>query len=91
MQQAYKSYSAESNKAILYPFYGSENLERIDVISHETGDETTYYTSVNGVLYNKDLTSIVFFPPAYKGESYTILSSVNKIENGAFAYSQKPI
>lgn len=42
------------------------------------------FTSVDGVLYNKDLTTLLTYPSGKEGSSFTILDSVTKIENLAF-------
>lgn len=44
-----------------------------------------YYTSSNGVLYNKDKT-ILLVCPNMRGDSYIIPNSVKRIESGAFYY-----
>ena len=43
----------------------------------------TYYVAINGVLYNKNITSIVLYPQAKSG-SFVIPSSVTNMEHGAF-------
>ncbi len=42
------------------------------------------YCSENGILFSKDKSSLLKYPPAYKGESYTIPESVTNIETGTF-------
>ena len=44
----------------------------------------TKYTSENGVLFNKDKTTIVRYPAAKTGTTYTIPNSVTSIDNRAF-------
>ena len=44
-----------------------------------------HYTSSNGVLYNKNKTTLLVCPNM-RGDSYIIPSSVKRIENGAFYY-----
>lgn len=46
-----------------------------------------YYTSVDGVLFNKDCTEIIYYPYCKSGESYTIPSGVERVAEGAFANS----
>ena len=57
------------------------------------------YSSLDGVLFNKDKTTLVLYPQAKDGTSYTIPNSVTEIEWGAFydctglteIYSNNPI
>ena len=44
-----------------------------------------YYTSENGVLFNKDKTVIVCFPAGKSERTYTIPDGIIKIEYGAFS------
>ena len=60
-------------------FDGCTSLTAINVA---TGNR--YYVSVNGVLYNKDKTTIIRYPEGKKDKSYSILDSVTSIESDAF-------
>ena len=54
-----------------------------------TADENNeYYSSVNGVLYNKDQTMIVYVPSVVSG-NFVIPSNVSVIGNNAFAWCTK--
>ncbi len=44
------------------------------------------YSSVDGVLFNKNLTTILQYPPAKAGASYTIPTSVTSVADYAFLY-----
>ncbi len=55
------------------------------LISITVGENNSNYTDVDGVLFNKDLSEIIFYPPK-KGTSYTIPDGVVSIGNFAFAY-----
>ncbi|MEE1126249.1 MAG: Ig-like domain-containing protein [Acutalibacteraceae bacterium] len=46
--------------------------------------ENSNYSSVNGVLYNKDKTTLLYYPPAKAGSSFTIPSTVKEIGRTAF-------
>ncbi len=46
-----------------------------------------YYTDVDGVLFNKDKTTLITYPCAKKDSSYTVPSSVKEIAESAFSYS----
>ena len=58
---------------------GCTNLTTINV-----AEGNKYYSSVNGVLYNKDKTAIIRYPEGKKDKSYKILNSVTSIGNYAF-------
>ncbi|MBQ3627463.1 MAG: leucine-rich repeat protein [Bacteroidaceae bacterium] len=55
-------------------FYNSKKLASIQV---DPGNQK--YNSVGGVLYDKEIKSLIFFPPAKESTSYTIPSTVTKI------------
>lgn len=59
-------------------FENSPRLERI-VVSPENK-----YFSGNGVLFNKDRTSLICYPKGKRSEEYTIPKSVKRIEDHAF-------
>ncbi|MBQ3332163.1 MAG: hypothetical protein IJG83_01955, partial [Thermoguttaceae bacterium] len=42
------------------------------------------YSSIDGVLYSKDGTKLIRFPPASKKSTLQVPDSVSSIENGAF-------
>ena len=67
-------------------FYKSENIENIFI-----GENSNNYSSENGVLFNKDKTVIIKYPPAKSDETYTIPETVTKIESWAFSYSSNLI
>ena len=60
-------------------FSGCTSLVAINV---STGNKN--YVSVNGVLYNKDKTTIICYPAGKKDKNYKILNSVMSISGGAF-------
>ena len=57
-------------------FYECKKLQAINV-----NDDNTAYTSENGVLMNKNKTTIVAYPSGKKDSSYTIGKNINKIED----------
>lgn len=59
-------------------FLACENLTEILV-----DDANTVYTSVDGVLFTKDMTEIVAYPYAKSGSSYTVPNGVTKIGDSA--------
>lgn len=55
----------------------SGSIERIDV-----DKSNPYYTSIDGVLYTKDMSTLVQFPYGKSADSYVVPSTVNKIISG---------
>lgn len=68
---------------IFFPslFESCKNLEEINI---EKGNQN--YSSVDGVVFNKDITSILLFPHARTGQ-YDIPKTVTTINERAFGYS----
>ena len=62
-----------------YVFGGCTSLTAIDV---EVGNNN--YTSVNGVLFNKDKTELICYPIGKSDKSYTIPNSATSIGDRAF-------
>ena len=62
-----------------YAFSGCKSLTTIDV---EVGNNN--YTSVDGVLFNKDKTELICYPARKTDKSYNILDSVTSIGDWAF-------
>ncbi|MDO4543767.1 MAG: leucine-rich repeat domain-containing protein [Clostridia bacterium] len=54
----------------------------------EVGGNNGYYTSVDGVLFNKDRTELIQYPPSKPDLSYEVPSSVLTIVDSAFAEGQ---
>ena len=54
--------------------------------SIEVDQANTAYSSEDGVLFNKDKTTLIRYPEGNTRRSYTIPSSVTSIGNGAFRY-----
>lgn len=51
-------------------------------------EENPYFCSVDGVLYSKDMSILIWCPPSKTGNSFTIPNSVKVIAPGAFEYSR---
>lgn len=64
-------------------FYGCTKLTKFAV-----AQDSTYYTAVGGVLFNKNVDTLYRFPQAKSG-AYTIPSTVKTIYNSAFADCSK--
>ena len=58
-----------------HAFYGCSKLTSINV-----EENNSRYVSIEGVLYNKDKTTLICYPRLKEGKSYTIPKSVLKIE-----------
>jgi hypothetical protein len=63
------------------PFFRCLSLAAINV---ETGNP--FYTNVEGALIGPNLTTVVQYPPAESGGSYTVPNGVVSIGTNAFAY-----
>ena len=50
----------------------------------KVSDENSNYASVDGVLYNKDKTSVVCYPAGIKDSNYKIIDGVTTIERESF-------
>ncbi len=48
------------------------------------GDESTLYTSVDGVLYNADKTSILAYPAGRTQSEYTLIGTATAVDEAAF-------
>ncbi|MCC8070693.1 MAG: leucine-rich repeat domain-containing protein [Bacteroidales bacterium] len=62
-----------------YAFYRCKNLTAINVAA-----DNQFYYSVDGVLFQKDPSTIEFYPAGKTETNYAIPNGVNKIEDGAF-------
>ena len=56
----------------------------VELTSVNISEENLYYTSVNGVLYNKSLSTLVYYPANKEGE-IVIPDSVTRLEGYAFS------
>ena len=64
-------------------FYGCTNLKEINVNKNNKN-----YSSANGVLFNKDKTTLIKYPEGKTDIEYSIPNSVTSIENSAFHYCE---
>ena len=56
--------------------------------NYQLAGANSYYKIVDGVLYNATGTTLIAYPSAASGESFTLPESVTRIGDYAFAYSQ---
>ncbi len=69
------------------PFvFDVEGLPCSNLKSIEVSKDNKYYTSVDGVLFNKEMTELIQYPIGKKQKEYVIPDSVTKIGVGAFCY-----
>ena len=67
---------------------GSDSLRRCHSLTTLTVDAgNTNYTSVNNVIFNSNLTTLVIYPPGVSG-SYTVPSTVTKLSPDCFGDSK---
>ena len=62
-------------------FLGCRSLTSINVSNNNKN-----YSTIDGILFNKDKTEIITYPAKKKETSYDIPNSVTSIGNGTFAY-----
>ena len=65
-------------------FSGCLSLKEIIV-----ADDNAYYSSRNGVLFNKDKTTLYYYPAAKSDYSYTVPQSVTAIRSHAFGEAKR--
>ena len=65
--------------------YAFNNCRSISAINVDAGNE--YYTSEDGVLFNKDKSILLQYPAGKTAEEYVVPDSVKSIGSSAFAYS----
>jgi hypothetical protein len=65
-------------------FAGCRTLQNIVV-----DEKNTMYTDIDGVLFNKNKTSILRFPEGRAGKQYTVPESVAQIGTAAFSFCQR--
>lgn len=65
-------------------------FENTTIKEFEVHSDNPFYSTQDGILFNKDLTELLFFPPRHEFTEYTIPSSVTSILYGAF-FEQKTL
>lgn len=69
------------------PFvFDVEGLPCRSLKSIEVSKDNKHYTSVDGVLFNKEMTELIQYPIGKKQKEYVIPDSVTKLGYGAFCY-----
>ena len=67
-----------------FAFYNCTYLEAIEVSS-----SNKEYVSIDGVLYNKDMTEIIFYPLGKNSKSYVIPESIESLSRNFFFANDK--
>lgn len=57
------------------------------LVSIDVNSQNEHYCSDNGILFNKDKTTLIKYPDAKKGYSYSIPNSVHNIDVSAFSHN----
>lgn len=69
------------------PFvFDIEGSPCINLKNIEVSENNKHYTSVDGVLFNKEMTELIQYPIGKKQKEYVVPDSVTKIGYGAFCY-----
>ena len=63
------------------------NNKKLQEIIVDNGNEN--YSSNDGVLYDKNMNTLICYPPMKQGNSFKIMDTVETIETYAFAYCEK--
>ncbi len=66
-------------------FFFADSFEGcISLRNFIVGEESEFFAVLEGVLYNKNLTRLIYYPPGKEGTSYTLLDSLQTINMYAF-------
>ncbi|ABX41327.1 leucine-rich repeat protein [Lachnoclostridium phytofermentans] len=66
-----------------FPYYLS-NLEEVKV-----HPQNSYYTDINGILYNRDVTNLICYPSNKIGKTYIMPESLTSIWSSAFGVNHR--
>lgn len=58
-----------------------------NLAAYEVDEANPYFTVIDGVIYSKDLKTLVAFPSAYPSREYTVLETTQIIGERAFSFS----
>ena len=65
-----------------------DNLETLAITSYSVAAENPYFSSEDGILYNKEKSTLIAYPTAMKNTSFTIPDSVTVVGRDAFYYNK---
>lgn len=86
---------AFSYNQLLKKVFMAENVKSIDPTAfiacpqldgYYIDENNPYYTSIDGILFSKDLTSLIKYPDGKQDSTYIVPDTITKIENNAFAF-----
>ncbi len=63
---------------------GSSGFFEADITSVSVSKKNRYFTSIDGVLYDKTASTLIYYPCEKRGESFSLPPSVKKIREFAF-------
>jgi hypothetical protein len=63
----------------------SYNTNVTSLVSITVDEKNEHYSSVDGVLFNKDMTSLLIYPIKKHGDSYKMPDSVERVDDAAFS------
>lgn len=78
-------YIGDSMGKVYLPFFYGKNLEYIEI-----GKNNQHYRSVDGIVYSKDMKTLLVCGIAYRNEVYEIPDGVEKIDRIAFELCHNP-
>lgn len=78
-EQLASVYLPDSIKNVRGDAFLRSNLERIEV-----AEDNPNYRSIDGVLFNKDVTCLIYYPSAKKTKEYILPGSVDTVARGSF-------
>ena len=61
-----------------------KDLDKCENLTNVSLNGSNKYKVIDGILYNKDLTELLYYPKAKEADTYEILDSVTEIREGAF-------
>ena len=61
--------------------------ECVKVREFKVSEENSIYSEIDGIIFSKDGTELILYPPGMEAESYAVPENVTKIHNSAFAYN----
>lgn len=73
----------DSVQALWEPFFNCTALESVNV-----SNSNDFFASVDGVLFNKDITTLYYYPSNKSSDTYNVPSTVEEIVSRAFACSK---
>ena len=65
-------------------YIGGDAFAQCGITSFQVDPDNPYFTTVDGVIFSKDLKTLVAFPPAYPSKHYNIPEGTETIGKGAF-------